>query len=630
MSAALADLVSGPGKSSPVAPSEESIVRTLPRRTLVVMTCASFLFSSGAARAAEVPAWRDPNPLPADTMHYDGGEIGRKGGRFVLAATSPPRTFNPMMSNESSSNDVNNLMWTSLVDYDYVSGGMMPGLARSWKRAADSVTYTLRLRRGARFSDGHPITSEDVVFSATVGLDSTLHPVVRDVLMVDGRPFVFTAPDSYTVVVSTPRPFAMTLLSLASLRILPRHRLEPVYRAGGFASAYNVGSPPESLVTSGPWRLATYTANEKVVLERNPWWYRVDARGVRLPYLDQIAFLIVPDQNTAALKFQAGEVDAVDNVKVEDYRGYEDRARAGGYTLYTVGPSLTTNFFWFNLNTVKEPGKSKPVGAPVVDPVKYAWFRNPVFRRAVSKAIDRDAIVRGPYFGLAVKNWATSTPANKLWSSPSFKGDDYDPAGAKKLLASIGFIDRNHDGVVEDPQGNPVSFTIKTNADNETRKTMVNMIRDDLARVGIRVTSAPTPFNALAANLRQDFDYDAILLGLGSPIPPDPALSANVFRSSGLTHFWNVKQTHAETREEARLDSLADVLSGSFDDAARHRAYAEITRILSDQNYFIWLPTQIIKLPVRSRFGNAAPQAVPHRILWNHERLYVKPSGRKT
>ena len=150
------------------------------------------------------------------------------------------------------------------------------------------------------------------------------------------------------------------------------------------------------------------------------------------------------------------------------------------------------------------------------------------------------------------------------------------------------------------------------------------MIHDDLAKVGIRISADYVPFNPLLVSLRTAFDYEAIFLGLGSPVPPDPALSANVFRSSGLTHFWNVGQKTPETPEEVRLNRLADVISGSFDLKERHRAYAEAVQIMNQQNWFIWLPTQIIKLPVRSRFGNAAPQPVPHRILWNSERMFVK------
>jgi peptide/nickel transport system substrate-binding protein len=576
------------------------------------------------------PPPSDPYPLPADTMHYSGAEIGVRGGRFVLAQTGGPRTFNPMMSNEQSSNDVNNLLWGSLVDYDYVSRGAMPALAKSWEVSRDSTTYTWHMRRGARFSDGAPITSADVMFSVQVAMDSVLHPAVQDLLTIEGSRLVFSAPDSYTVVTRVARPYGLTIWSIASLRILPRHRMEAAYRAGSYGSVYNVSTAPESLVTSGPWRLQQYTPGEKTVLARNPYWYRVDDKGQRLPYLDQIVFLIVPDQTAAALKFQAGEVDAVENVKPEDYKTYADGQKQGDYTLFDVGPSLSTNFIWFNLNTVKESGKSKPPGSTYVDPVKYAWFNQADFRRAISKALDRDAMIRGPFFGEGAKCWSTITPGNPLWYSSDFKGDDFDPEGAKKLLASLGMKDRDGDGVLEDAQGHPVTFSIKTNAENDLRKNVLSMIQSDLAKVGIRVTPAPTPFNVLTGNLRTDFDYDAIFLGLGSGVPPDPGMSANVYRASGLTHFWNIKQRAPDNADEARLDALANVLARSGDQAARHRAFAEIQRIMADKNWFVFLPVANIKIPVRNKFGNARPQIVPHRVLWNSERMFVRRPARSS
>lgn len=573
-------------------------------------------------------AWLDPNPLPADTMHYAHGEVGRHGGRMVVAQTSAPRTFNPMMANEASSNDVNNLLWASLLDYDYLTNAVAPELAKSWELSPDSLTLTYHLRRGARFSDGTPITSADVMFSGEVALDNVLHPVVRDLLQLDGRLFVFSAPDSYTVLVRLPKPYSMAHWSISSMRIIPKHRMEAAYRAGAFASAYNVGTAAESVVTSGAFRLRQFAPGEKTVLERNPWWFRVDSRGQRLPYLDQLVFLIVPDQNTAALKFQAGEVDALDSVKPEDYKGYEDQQKQGDFTLYDVGPSLTTNFMWFNQNSVKKARPGKKAGQPEVGSVKGAWFNDPVFRRAISKSIDREPMIRGPFFGHAVKNWSTITSGNKWWHSPEFAGDDYDPAEAKRLFASIGMEDRDGDGTLEDRAGNPVRFVLKTNADNDVRKALVNMIREDLGKVGVQVTGSPTQFNALTTNLREDFDYDAMLLGLGSGIPPDPALSVNVFRSSGLTHFWNIQQSRPETPEEARVDQLSVTVASSFDEAERRRAYAEIVSIMNGQNWFIWLPTQIIRLPVRNRLGNAEPQIVPHRLLWNAERVFVKRPSR--
>ena len=575
------------------------------------------------------PARIDPHPLPADTMTLALPEIGTHGGRFVIGQTASPKTFNAMMANETSSNDVNNRMWASLMDYDNVAMRDTFGLAKAYEVSADGLTYTWHLRRGLCFSDGHPLTADDVLFSFEVAYDEKLHPAVQDLLSIGGKHFELSAPDAYTIVTKIAQPNANMLGSMSSLRIIPKHVLEPAFRQGRFAAAYAVDTPPESIVVSGAWRVKQFVQNEKTVLEPNPYWYRVDARGQRIPYLDELVYVIVPDLNTAALKFTSGELDGLDQVKPEDYQTYEDGAKAGGYRLYDVGPALATNFFWFNLNRVRDPAPGKKVGATQVDPVKYRWFSNPDFRRAVSMAIDRDAIIRGPFFGDAVKNWSTGTPGNKMWYTPEVGGYDYDPERAKQLLAGLGWKDGNGDGILEDTEGNPIRFSLKTNSDNNTRKAIANLIKDDLARVGIDCQPAPVEFNTLMTNLRQDFRYEAILLGLQSGVPPDPVgQGQNTLRSSGLTHFWNVKQPKPETAAEARIDALVEANLTTTDYAKRRAAWVEIQKLINEECFLVWLPTQIWKLPVRDGFGNVRPSVIPHRILWNIEQVFVKPRGR--
>jgi len=577
---------------------------------------------TGAAGTARV----DTHPLPADTMTLALPELGAYGGRFVIGQTSSPKTFNAMMANETSSNDVNNRMWTSLMDYDNAAMRDTFGLARAYEMSADGLTYTWHLRRGLCFSDGHPLTAEDVLFSFEVAYDEKLHPAVQDLLSIGGKHFEVSAPDSYTVVTRIAQPYANMVGTMSSVRILPRHVMEGPFRRGEFASAYAVTTAPESLVTSGAWRLKQFVQNEKTVLEPNPYWFRVDAKGRRLPYLDELVYVIVPDQNTAALKFSSGDIDALDQVKPEDYKTYADGAKAGDYTLYDVGPALACNFFWFNLNRVREATPGRKLGATQVDAVKYGWFNHRDFRRAVSMAIDREAMIRGPYFGDGVKNWSTGTPGNLAWYTPEVGGVDYDPAEAKRILSDLGFADHNGDGFLEDTHGNTVRFTLKTNSDNNVRKAMANLIKDDLAKVGIDCVPAPVEFNTLMSNLRQDFQYDALLLGLQSGVPPDPVgQGQNTLRSSGLTHFWNVKQPRPETPAEARIDQLVEENLTTTDFAKRRAAWVEIQKLLNDECFVIWLPTQIMKLPVRNKFGNVRPSVIPHRILWNIEQVFVKP-----
>lgn len=600
--------------------------------TLVALACAVTLTGAAAAcggggeggEETSRPAVREQKPLPDEPRIDTVASVGKYGGRFVLGETSDPKTFNAMMANETSSTDITGRMFVGLADFDNETQDVTPGLAKSWELSSDNLTWTFHLRKGAAFSDGHPITSADVLFSFQVAYDDTLHPSVQDLLVMNGKRWQISAPDDYTVVIKLPASNAMLVPLASSVTILPRHILEPIFKAGNFASAYNINTPPDQLVTSGAWRLKQYVPGEKTVLEPNPYWFGLDQEKQRLPYLDELVFLTVPDQDAADLKFRAGQIDGLDNVKPENYQWYAENQQQGGYTLYDLGPSLSTNFFWFNLNTIKKAGTGRTVGDPYVDAVKYSWFSNPVFRRAVSMAVDRDAMIPSIFFGDAVKNWSTSTPGSKIWYTPDIVKYDFDLDEARRLLASLGWKDGNGDGVIEDRQGHPISFTMKTNSDNKTRVGMANFIRDDLAKIGIKVTLVPVDFNTLISNIRDDMQYDTILLGLQSGVPPDPAMGQNVWRSSGRTHYWNISQLKPETPEEARIDGLMDTLVANPDLTVRKQAWKDVQNIVNEQSWIIWLPTINAKIPMRNRFVNAKPSVIPHRLIWNIERVYVK------
>jgi peptide/nickel transport system substrate-binding protein len=592
---------------------------------LALIACAG----CGSARGRVAGEYVDPHPLPLDTLTFETAEPGRYGGRFVIAVTTDPKTFNRIMSNEQSSNDITNLMFVGMAEYDNNTQQIYPLLARSWEVNPDGRTWTWHLRRGARFSDGHPITSADVLFMFEVLYDAELHPSLQDLLKVDGQPFEVSAPDSYTVVTRAAAPHALMAATVGSLKIMPRHVLEPAYRRGDFAAAYSLSTPPESLVTSGAFRLRQYLPGEKVVLERNPYWFGVDTQGRRLPYLDELAFLVVPDQNTAAIKFHAGEVDALDNVKPEDYKTYIDGAVDGNYTVHDLGPSLTTNFLWFNLNLRKTAKPGKPAGEPEVGRVKYAWFANRAFRHAISMAIDRDAVIRGPFYGEAVENWSAPSVGARPWGQHGIAGPSYDPSRAAAILDSLGWVDRNGDGIREDRGGHPIRFQLRTNSDNAVRVAVANLIQDDLAKIGIACTPAPVEFNTMITSLRQDFQYEAMLMGLGSGVPADPGMYANFFLSSGTSHYWHVRQTRPGSRAEAEIDRWYAALIANHDESKRLQAWSEIVKRLNEECFVIWLPSQMIKVPVRNGFGNVHPTVIPHRILWNIDRVFVKPlSGR--
>jgi len=605
-------------------------------RTRVMAACLLALSlvapGCGGGKRAET-AYVDHEPLPTDTMTVRMDEPGRHGGRFVVGATSSPKTFNPIVANETSSSDLITQLYAALVDIDYLTQEDIPVLAKSWSFSPDGRTVTFQLRRGARFSDGHPITSEDVKFCFDVVLDPELHPSMQDALMmpVGGKavPYTYSAPDSYTFVVTAPATDALILPHIGNVRIVPKHVLEPAFRQKRFASSYTTATPPESLVTSGPWRLKSYLENQQTVLERNPYWCGVDAKGKRLPYLDEVVFRVAKDQDVAAQMFHAGELDGLDNVKPEDYRQYLADQKSKNFTVYDVGASFNTHFLWFNLNRFHQAEKGHKAGTPRAEPTKYAWFANRDFRRAVSMAVDREAIIRGPFYGYGVKTWSVLTSGNARWYDSTITAPDFDPAAAKALLDQIGFTDRNGDGVREDPAGHPVAFTLSFNSDNKLRASIATLLQDDLAKVGIKLIPAGMDFNTMVTKFRHELDYDACLLGLGSAVPADPGMGANFWKSSGLTHYWDISQPEGrpDTPAEARIDALFQRHLATTDLAERKATFREMSQILNDECFVVWLPTSIMKIPVSSRFGNVHPSPMPHRIMWNSDRIYQKQAS---
>lgn len=600
-------------------------------RLLIPVLVLAMLGTGGCRRrAADVAEYKDAIAPPAEPLVRQVSSPGRYGGRFVLGQTVNPKTFNGMMASETSSTDITTLIDAWLVKFDNASQQFVPELARSWDVSPDGTTWTFHLRKGAAFSDGHPITAEDVLFSFDVAYDQALHPPIQDLLKIGGKPFEVSAPDAHTIVINTLRPSSAVLDALCQggLPVLPKHVLEKALKGGTFASAYNVGTPLDAIVGGGPFRVAQYVPGEKTVLTRNPHYFGFDQNNQRLPYLNELVFLIVPDQDAADLKFRSGELDGLNNVKPENYRWYEDHQKDGNFTLHDLGPAMNSNFFWFNLNKVQAGPSTPPgkrVGDSFVDPVKYSWFSNATFRRAVSMAIDRDALIPSVFFGDGEKSWSLASRGNKEWHVPDLVHYDYNPQEAKRLLAGLGMKDSTGDGVIEDARGNPVAFTIKTNADNAMRVAMANFVKDDLAKVGIRLTLAPVDFNTLITNTISDFQYDTILLGLQSGVPPTPGNGQNVWRSAGETHFWFPKQQKPSTKEEARVDALLDEVLTNQDVAAQKAAFKEIQTIMNEQSWFIWLPILKVKLPVSNRFGNVHPSIMAHRLLWNAERIFVKP-----
>ena len=583
---------------------------------LASVAVATLLFTDTSTFAA-TPA-QGPLPVPPLVAECSPGV---RGGRLVMSTFGDPKTFNPIASNEGSSEDIYRFIFASLLTLDMQTQKMLPGLADKWSVAADQKTWTFKLRQGLLWSDGKPLNAEDVVFTFKVIYDPDVPNPAIDLLKVDGKPFQVTKLDDLTVQFVTPEPCAPFEENVGSIPILPKHVLAKALAEKKFVSAYGVDTPPEGLVGSGPFKLKQYKAGEFTLLERNPNYFVVDKAGTRLPYLDNVMYQVVPDMNAMSLRFLKGENDLHEFLRPDEVVRFKNEAtKTGRFQVQELGIGLERGFFWFNQNTNLNP----KTGKPIVDPKKVAWFRNQKFRQAMAHAVDRPSIVKSVYAGRAQANFGYITAANKKWLAPDLPEYPFDPAKARALLKEIGIMDRDGNGILEDAQGNEIEFTFNTNTGNSSRDRIAVIVQADLKKLGIKVNYQPIEFNTLISRINDTYEYECVLLSLGGG-STDPSSSMNVLKSDGYTHEWFPKQKTPSTPWEARMDQLMDEQHKTLDFTKRKALFDEVQQIMSTQVPLIYTVSPISYVAVRNDLGNLRPSVLSYyRISWNAEELYFK------
>jgi peptide/nickel transport system substrate-binding protein len=288
------------------------------------------------------------------------------------------------------------------------------------------------------------------------------------------------------------------------------------------------------------------------------------------------------------------------------------------YTIENLGPDTGQSMFWFNLN----PGTNAQ-GKPLVEPYKLKWFQDVRFRKAMAHAVDRQSIAASVFDGMAEPQYGPETPANKFWFNPNTVKYDYNLDKARAYLEDMGLTDRNGDGIREDAEGHTVEFTMITNTGNDQRELMGNIIKDDLAKIGIKMNFSPVEFNTLVVKIDNEYDYECCLLGLTSG-DNDPSSGLSVWYSHGRMHQWNPSEPKPATEWEARIDKLLDQNMTTLDRQKRKEYYDEVQYIVSDEVPYIYLVTPNIYVAYRNKFKNLVPTIMSHRLLWNIEAVWVE------
>ena len=580
---------------------------------LSLLVCLLAGVCVAGASSAENPA--PENPGKNEELQRVADTSGRYGGHLTVGQRAEPKTLNPVIATDSVSREVIGRLNADLIEINRATQQTEPALAKSWKTSADGRIFTLQLRRGIRFSDGHAFDADDVIFSFAVYMDENIDSPQRDLLIIDGKPMTVAKIGPYTVRFTLPRPYAAAERIFDGLAMLPRHLLEKPYREGKFAQAWSLNAQPSEIAGLGPFRLKQYVPGQRIVAERNPYYWKVDRDNHRLPYLDEMVFLFVGTENAQVLRFEAGETDIISRLSSENFNLLAHEGTRVSSQLADLGPSLEYNFVVFNQNDLT--GKKLDAIAR-----KQVWFRDLKFRQAVNAAIDRDGIVRLVYGTRGTPLWGNVGPGNKLWINQAISHPQRSLETARQLLKSAGFSWKTN-GELVDGSGETVDFTIVTSSSNAQRMKMATLLQDDLSHLGMQVHVVPLEFRALIDRVFQSFDYDAAIMGLGGG-DADPNPEMNVWMSSGTSHLWNLGEKQPATDWEREIDQLMQRQMVELDYNQRKRTYDRVQQIISENLPFIFLATPNTLAGADGRVGNFHPAVLDPNTLWNADELYIR------
>ena len=537
-----------------------------------------------------------------DSTDYSNNyrEVSKYGGQLVLATTSDPRSFNPIIAKERSSTAITNLIFEGLTTTNGMTTEVEPNLSEGWEVTADGLSWIFHLRRDVQWFDGHPFTADDVVFTfLDLIYNEKIPSSARDTFTIDGKTFQVEKIDDFTVKFTLPVKFA-PFLSAMNTEILPKHILKSIVDQDKFSFTWGIDSRPGDIIGTGPFMLKEYAPGERVVLVRNPHYWKKSKTQEPLPYLDRVVFMIVQSEDTVFLKFLDGELDYC-SLRGMDYPLLKPEEKRRNFTLYDVGPDFGSNFIVFNLNTGMNPKTNKPY----VEAKKLAWFSHINFRRAVAHAIDKQKIVEILMNGLGYSQDSAESPSAAFFYNPNVIKYEYDLAKAREILAKAGFVDRNGDGIIEDRQGHDIEFNFYTSSGANERVQIAAIVRSDLESLGMKINFLALEFNVLVGKLTSNYDWDAILIGLTGGI--EPHFGNNVWQSHGQLHMWHPKQSSPATAWEKRIDEIFDAGVQELDPAKRKVLYDEWQVIASKELPLMYTVLGANIFAVRNKFGNLNP-----------------------
>lgn len=569
------------------------------------------------------------------TLNFIGyGPINSKTAQSQLVISLPndPDTFNFAINRSPYS--IFGFIYSSLLKQNGITGELEPGLAQSWEVSPDNLKVSLTLRDNLKWSDGETLTVDDVVFSyKNIYLNPEIPTVYRDFFRIGNTGELPTIHklDNRRVEFRVSQPFSPLLRAIGQLPILPLHALKDSLETKDpqgklqFLSTWGTDTNPKEIVSNGPYKLLSYTPSQRIILEKNPYYWRKDQDNNQLPYIERLIVEIIASSDNQLIRFRSGELDTL-AITADTFGLMKQQEKKGKYTVYNGGVSRGVRLMGFNLNQ----GKNADVKS-FVNPIKSRWFNNLAFRQAIAYSINRERMNNNIYRGLGKIQHSPISSQSPYYLSPEegLKVYNYDPKKARKILINEGFS-YNKKQELLDWDGNLVKFVILVKSEEKARIDTAIQIKEDLSKIGIQADLQTLSFNIILKKLLVSRDWECYV----------GAFSAGEIEPNRLFPFWSSRGSFHQFNQgpqpkekgikgwkvsdwELKIDQLFIQGSQEFDETKRKEIYGEFQQIVAEQLPLFYLVNGLSFQAVRNDIDNVKFSALGG-FFWNIDELKIK------
>jgi peptide/nickel transport system substrate-binding protein len=521
------------------------------------------------------------------------------GDWIIRREMADAEKLNPIVTNDASAEDVYSFIYEALNDMNYENYELIPWIATLPEISEDHLTFTYKLRHDVKFSDGKPLTGEDVIFT----IKAIKNPFADDAALRNYFEAVEKVEllnnDPYTVVFKMAKPYWRAIYALGSTSICPKHILDPKgltdkytwkettdFNIAGknpamkefaeFLNSQEVSREPQYVLGSGPYKLEGWQTGQAITLVRNKDYW---GNSLKQPYLDKIVFKVIQDEAASVVAAKNKEVDMMYVISPQDF--YKNLQNADQFDLIKATPSEPVySYIGWNLNS------------PLFSDKRVRW--------AMSHLIDRNTIIDKIAFGQSVKIQSPVFYKDKKYLNADLSEITYDPEKAKQLLAEAGWKDSDGDGVLDKVvDGKKLDFKFMfLNNNNAVRRQTLLVIIEALKKVGIQADLQDLEWSVYLDKLKKH-EFDATLAAWQlSVVPPDPY------------QLWHSSQIEGEgsnyiSFRNAESDKLIVEYRQEFDENKRIELLKKWQKLIYDEQpyTFLWSPKS--RYIYNKRFKNA-------------------------